>query len=81
LRLELWTAQGIVAVCRSANPVDRPLLLTFIVGVYGMNFGATSESRWAMPKLRWYYGCPLVWLVIVAVAIAILLLFRRRRWL
>jgi magnesium transporter len=55
--------------------------LTFIVGVYGMNFGAGSESPWAMPELRWYYGYPLVWLVMVAVAIAMLLFFRRRRWL
>lgn len=55
--------------------------LTFIVGVYGMNFGAGSVSPWAMPELRWYYGYPLVWLVMVAVAIVMLLFFRRRRWL
>lgn len=34
--------------------------LTFIVGVYGMNF-QNSDSPWAMPELHWYYGYPLVW--------------------
>jgi len=55
--------------------------LTFIVGVYGMNFGGASDSPWAMPELKWHYGYPLVWLAMIAVAIAMLLFFRRRRWL
>jgi magnesium transporter len=55
--------------------------LTFITGVYGMNFGNNDHSPWAMPELRWYYGYPLVWLLIIAVAIGMLLFFKRRGWI
>ena len=41
--------------------------LTFIVGVYGMNFD-TSISPWNMPELNWYWGYPAVWTVMLAVA-------------
>lgn len=55
--------------------------LTFIVGVYGMNFDANNTSPWAMPELYWYYGYPLVWLLMIAIAVGMLVFFRRRRWL
>lgn len=48
--------------------------LTFIVGVYGMNFD------W-MPELRWRWGYPVVWGVMLAVSGALLWWFRRRGWL
>jgi len=54
--------------------------LTFIVGVYGMNFSVNETSPWAMPELRWHYGYPAVWLVIVAVFGGMLVYFRRKRW-
>jgi magnesium transporter len=53
--------------------------LTFIVGVYGMNFDNPS-SPWSMPELRWYYGYPLIWLVMIAVALLLLVFFKRRKW-
>ena len=53
--------------------------LTFIVGVYGMNF-VNAQSPWAMPELRWYWGYPLVWLIMVVVAGGMLLYFRKRKW-
>jgi magnesium transporter len=52
--------------------------LTFIVGVYGMNF---DGSPWAMPELHWYFGYPLIWLIMILIAIGMLIYFRRRRWL
>ena len=55
--------------------------LTFVVGVYGMNFGSNTKSPWAMPELQWYYGYPLVWLVMIVIAAGMLLFFRRRHWL
>ena len=55
--------------------------LTFLTGIYGMNFIANSASPWAMPELRWYYGYPLLWLIILCVAGGMLLFFRRKRWL
>ncbi len=48
--------------------------LTFIVGVYGMNFTH-------MPELHTRWGYPLVWLVSLLIAIVMLSYFRRRRWL
>ncbi|HWR97008.1 MAG TPA: magnesium/cobalt transporter CorA [Candidatus Methanoperedens sp.] len=47
--------------------------LTFIAGVYGMNFEH-------MPELRWRYGYALIWGVMLAVGAAMLLYFRRKRW-
>jgi magnesium transporter len=48
--------------------------LTFIVGVYGMNFDV-------MPELRWRWGYPAVWIVMIALGVALLGWFRRRGWL
>ena len=55
--------------------------LTFIVGVYGMNFGNNTESWWAMPELRWAYGYPSVWLIMILVVGLMLYLFKRNRWM
>jgi magnesium transporter len=48
--------------------------LTFIVGVYGMNFDYMPELR-----LRWGYWA--VWGVMLAVAGGLLALFRRKEWI
>jgi len=48
--------------------------LTFLAGVYGMNFLYMPEL-----KLRWTY--PLVWGVMLATAATMLIFFRRKRWL
>jgi len=50
------------------------LPLTFIVGVYGMNFDV-------MPELRWRYGYPVVWAVMLGCSLAIYLWLRRKEWL
>ena len=50
------------------------LPLTFIAGVYGMNF----EN---MPELHSRYGYYTVWAIMLAVAIGMLLFFRRRGWI
>jgi magnesium transporter len=50
------------------------LPLTFIVGIYGMNFDF-------MPELRQRWGYPAVMLGMGAVTLAIYLWFRRRGWL
>lgn len=49
------------------------LPLTFIVGIYGMNFSF-------MPELTARWGYPAVWLAMVVVTAGIYLWFRRRRW-
>lgn len=48
--------------------------LTFVVGVYGMNF----EN---MPELRWRYGYPGVLAAMFAIVVGMLVFFRKRGWL
>jgi len=48
--------------------------LTFLAGVYGMNFEH-------MPELKWRYGYFLLWGVMIAVALGMLVFFRRKKWI
>jgi len=48
--------------------------LTFLAGIYGMNFKF-------MPELDWRWGYPAVWIIIVAVAVTMLLFFKKKKWL
>ena len=54
--------------------------LTFIVGVYGMNFDA-DVSPWNMPELRWYWGYPLVLSGMAGLAALCIYGFWRWNWL
>lgn len=47
--------------------------LTFITGVYGMNF------RW-MPELQYRWSYPLVWLVMLVILLGMLRYFRKKNW-
>lgn len=53
--------------------------LTFIVGLYGMNFD-TKASPYNMPELTWAYGYPAVLLLMATVSAGMLYYFRRKRW-
>ena len=48
--------------------------LTFLAGVYGMNFKH-------MPELDWPWGYPIILILMASVAILMLTLFRRKKWL
>ncbi len=48
--------------------------LTFIVGVYGMNFKN-------LPELEWKNGYFFVWGVMLAIATLMLVLFRKKKWI
>ncbi len=48
--------------------------LTFIAGVYGMNF----EN---MPELGWQWGYPVIWLVMIIIGISMIAYFRKKKWL
>jgi len=50
------------------------LPLTFIVGIYGMNFEK-------MPELSWSWGYPAVWVLFFVCAGGMFWLFRRMKWL
>ena len=54
--------------------------LTFIAGIYGMNFNP-EKSPWNMPELNWYWGYPVVWLVMAVIAVIMLIYFKRKKWL
>ena len=56
------------------------LPLSFIAGVYGMNF-EPKVSPWNMPELLWYYGYPFALALMLIVAIGMLLNFKWRGWL
>jgi len=53
--------------------------LSFIAGVYGMNF--ETSSPWNMPELDWYYGYPFSLALMGLVAFGLLVYFRSRKWL
>jgi magnesium transporter len=53
--------------------------LSFIVGIYGMNFDR-SAGPWNMPELGFAYGYPLLWLFMLALVLMMLLYFRHKRW-
>lgn len=48
--------------------------LTFVVGVYGMNFDN-------MPELRWTHGYLAVWIAMVGIVVFLFFWFKRRNWL
>jgi magnesium transporter len=54
--------------------------LTFIAGVYGMNFDP-GTSPLNMPELHWYWGYPVAIGLMVLVGGALLIYFKRRGWL
>jgi len=56
--------------------------LTFIVGIYGMNFDHEGGAKpLNMPELHWYFGYPLVWAVMLVTGSAMLVYFYRRGWI
>ena len=48
--------------------------LTFVVGVYGMNFQY-------FPELEWRYGYATVWVIMLTIAAGMLAFFRYKRWI
>lgn len=47
--------------------------LTFLAGIYGMNFEH-------MPELKWPLGYPLVWLIMIVLGLGMLFVFWRKKW-
>ena len=76
------------AVSNKTNEVMRLLTvistifipLTFIAGVYGMNFNPDA-SPWNMPELNWYWGYSAFWVVTLAIAFTLVFYFWRKGWL
>jgi magnesium transporter len=48
--------------------------LTFIVGVYGMNFVY-------MPELKWHWGYPVLWVLMLSTIGVMVIYFRKKKWM
>jgi magnesium transporter len=48
--------------------------LTFIAGIYGMNFKH-------MPELEWKWGYPTVWIAVILIGVSMLTYFKKKGWL
>ncbi|MEW6178297.1 MAG: magnesium/cobalt transporter CorA [Chloroflexota bacterium] len=49
------------------------LPLSFVAGIYGMNFEY-------MPELTWRWGYPMVWVIFIAIAVGMITYFKKRKW-
>lgn len=54
--------------------------LTFIAGIYGMNFNS-AISPYNMPELDMYYGYPAVMGLMLLVTLVMVVYFKRKEWL
>jgi magnesium transporter len=48
--------------------------LTFLTGIYGMNFAY-------MPELQWKWAYPILWAVFIAIPVVLIGYFKRKNWL
>jgi magnesium transporter len=48
--------------------------LTFLVGVYGMNFKY-------FPELEWHYGYPALWALMLGITGLMLYYFKKKNWM
>jgi len=48
--------------------------LTFLAGIYGMNFEY-------MPELKWKWAYPVLWTAFITIPVVLLIYFKRKKWL
>ena len=48
--------------------------LTFIAGIYGMNFEH-------MPELKWRWAYPALWIVFITIGVGLLVIFKKKKWM
>jgi magnesium transporter len=48
--------------------------LTFLAGIYGMNFEY-------MPELKWKWAYPFIWFTFITIPIGLLIYFKKKKWL
>jgi magnesium transporter len=48
--------------------------LTFIAGIYGMNFDY-------MPELKWHWAYPALWVIFISIFLGMLAWFKHKKWL
>ena len=52
--------------------------LSFVAGLYGMNFD--TESPWNLPELGWRFGYPFAWGIMLVIATGFAIFFKRKGW-
>ena len=60
--------------------VNLFITLTFVVGLYSMNF-SLPNSPLAIPELHWYYGYPVILGVMIAAVVGMVIYFKCKDWL
>lgn len=53
--------------------------LSFLVGLYGMNFDTSSPYN--MPELGWRFGYPAIWALMIGISVMSFSFFWRRGWI
>ncbi|PSJ16670.1 magnesium/cobalt transporter CorA [Nitrosomonas supralitoralis] len=48
--------------------------LTFIAGIYGMNFEY-------MPELKWRWAYPAIWVIFILISVGLLIFFKKKKWI
>ncbi|MEQ1778688.1 MAG: magnesium/cobalt transporter CorA [Nitrosomonas sp.] len=48
--------------------------LTFIAGIYGMNFEY-------MPELKWRWAYPTLWVIFITIGVGLLAFFKKKKWM
>lgn len=78
LSLSQARTNDIISLLTIVSAVFIPL--TFLVGVWGMNFDPDA-SPWNMPELRAYYGYPAALIFMAVVAVGLVAFFKWKKWL
>ncbi|MFH1776116.1 MAG: magnesium/cobalt transporter CorA [Candidatus Omnitrophota bacterium] len=53
--------------------------ITFVAGIYGMNFDP-RVSIFNMPELSWPFGYIFAWGIMIVIAMAMIIYFKRKKW-
>lgn len=67
-----FKANNIMMILTMVSAIFLPL--TFIAGVYGMNFDY-------MPELKWHYGYIFTWAIMILIVVGMIFFFKRKGWL
>ncbi len=76
LSLQAHRSNEIIKVLTIVTSTFIPM--TFISGLYGMNFN--RDSKWNMPELDWTYGYPFALFLMFCTAASLWLYFYRQKW-
>lgn len=71
ISLNSYKQNKVIQILTVITSIFAPL--TFIVGIYGMNFVN-------MPELKWHYGYYIVLIIMLVISFIMILWFRKKGW-